>query len=132
LGLYRRIKCHTVNGRPCWRSVRRPDRWIAYNGENAWNAQSEASLGLKRGWLQLLDAAVSTPEFSKAVWEAWDGAGWVKQPSCKCVCVDPSQLPPPHFLELLGPPIDGNAGACLGAYRLAPQKVPTPPPVQLP
>ena len=123
LGLYRLIKGYEVNGRPCWRSVRRSDRWIAFNGENAWNAQSEASLGQKRGWLQLLDSNVSTPDLSKTQWEAWDGSNWVRQDACTCVSVDTAQLPPPPLIELAGPPIAGNAGACLGSYRLADRDV---------
>mmetsp|Transcript_42531 Transcript_42531/g.70723 ORF Transcript_42531/g.70723 Transcript_42531/m.70723 type:complete len:995 (+) Transcript_42531:123-3107(+) len=123
LGLYRLIKGYEVNGRPCWRSTRRSDRWIAFNGENAWNAQSEASLGRKRGWLQLLDNGVSAPEFSKLAWEAWDGNGWVKQAECTCVSVDPSQLPPPPMIELAGPSICGNAGACLGTYKLSSRQI---------
>jgi len=123
LGLYRLIKGYEVNGRPCWRSVDRSDRWIAFNGENAWNAQSEASLGQKRGWLQLLDSNVSTPDFSKTQWEAWDGSNWVRQDACTCVSVDTAQLPPPPLIELAGPPIAGNASACLGSYRLADRDV---------
>ncbi len=122
-GLYRLVRGREVNGRPCWRSTRRPDRWVAFNGENAWNAQSEASLGQKRGWLQLLDSAVSTPDFSTASWEAWDGTTWVRQADFSCRAVDVERLPPPPALELTGAIIAGSAGLCLGRYRLSDREV---------
>jgi hypothetical protein len=35
-----------VNGRPAFQKTDRDDRWLAFNGDSAWNAQSAASLGI--------------------------------------------------------------------------------------
>ncbi len=44
LGLYALVQGRIVNGKPVWRHTGRPNRWLSYNGDNAWNAQWGAAL----------------------------------------------------------------------------------------
>ena len=120
IGLYKLALDKTINDRPAYRHTQSAGRWIAFNGENAWNAQSEASLGQKRGWLQLLDSSAATPNMSKIPWDSADGNGkWSKQPNLKCLAVDNTELPPPKAIILDGEPVIGTAANYIGLYRLA-------------
>jgi len=81
-----------VNGRPAFQKMDRDDRWLAWNGDNAWNAQSEGSLGEKKGWIQLLDG-VPTPDLTSCVWEAWVDNKWQQQAELTCVATFEHPLP---------------------------------------
>ena len=67
-GVFRLVPNRPVNGRPAYRHVERPDKWIAFNG-SGWMAQAESALGTERGVLLLRDGSCSTPDLSDASWK---------------------------------------------------------------
>eukprot|EP00900_Chrysochromulina_parva_P012207 jgi/Chrpa1/20988/Chrysochromulina_OHIO_Genome00026681-RA len=69
MGVYRLDRSKHVNGRPAYQHVTDGSRWLAFDGA-IWRGQPEASLGQKRGFLQLQDAAALTPDASAATWLA--------------------------------------------------------------
>jgi hypothetical protein len=69
MGGYRLDRSKLVNGRPAYQHVADGSHWLAFDGA-IWRGQPEASLGQKRGFLQLQDAAAATPDASAATWLA--------------------------------------------------------------
>lgn len=81
LGWYRLETGVTVNGRPAWRQAAHSDRWLAYDGDDAWFVQLEEHLGQKRGMLKLSDPNATSPDRRQGgKWQAPRCAsrGWVE------------------------------------------------------
>eukprot|EP00900_Chrysochromulina_parva_P015529 jgi/Chrpa1/23978/Chrysochromulina_OHIO_Genome00026485-RA len=119
MGGYSLYSGKLVNGRPAWRHTAHFACWLAFDGA-IWRGQPEASLGQKRGFLQLLDTAALTPDASAATWLAETGSGLAAQPQLKCI---PCIPPPPPGLKLEGGSLEGDAAEYMGGYRLADGKL---------
>ena len=108
-----------VNGRPAWRHTTHLKCWLAFDGA-IWRGQPEASLGQKRGFLQLPDAGALTPDASAATWLAAGGPGsaGAAQPQLKCI---PCAAPELSQVELKELPVKHFRGPCADCCKpLAP------------
>jgi hypothetical protein len=117
MGGYRLIVGKLVNGRPAYQHTSDAFRWIAFDGDS-WMVQTESSLGEKKGFLELRDAAAASPDVSTKTWKATVGRagfGWVEAPQLKCTAWTP---PPPPGLKLKGGSLTGYAACYPGTYRL--------------
>ena len=90
LGVYRLVEGLRINDRPAWRHSVRTDRWLAYDGWDAWMCQPECVLGESKGELQLIappeSAGAESPERAAdgEVWSAAVDGGWLDEPTLRC------------------------------------------------
>ena len=90
LGVYRLVEGLRINDRPAWRHSVRTDRWLAYDGWDAWMCQPECVLGESKGELQLIapqeSAGAESPERAAdgGVWSAAVDGGWLDEPTLRC------------------------------------------------
>ena len=81
-GLFRLQSGRLMHGKPTYRHVSRPDKWVAFNGRG-WMGQAEGMLGGTSGVLLLSDTKCQTPDLSDASWKVTPG--WKTEPGLRCI-----------------------------------------------